>query len=248
MPHFNRLNQQIETASRKFLADIEAWRKLHFHKLKKIVDDYGLEEPEEWINKLKQWALNCSLWPDEGDPKHRLKRGAQHWQTRAFMWTSRLKADLVKLIHERTTLTRQRLELYTKLDLRYSSSLPDLVDKVQTLNLELHHIVIDDINKYHKAISLRESIDVFINQITDEIATTEKPLDLLLSDQTKSDFTSKLLKLRNEIDENLSSLSLIKRYLDWAAQEPYVAEVIRYLDKADAILTHTTNQIRKQNK
>ncbi len=247
MPHFNRLNQQIETASRKFLADIEAWRKLHFHKLRKIVDEYGLEEPDEWISELKEWALNCSLWPDEGEPQHRLKRGAQHWQTRAFMWTSRLKVDLVRLIHERTTLTRQRLDLYTKLDLRYSSRLPDLLDKVQNLNLELHHIVIDNINKYHQAISLRESIDAFINQITNEIATTEKPLDLMLSDQSKSDFTNKLLKLRNEIDENLSSLSLVKRYLDWAAQEPYVAEVIRYLDKADAILTHTTNQVRKQN-
>lgn len=246
MAHFNILNQQIETASRKFLADIETWRKQYFHELKTIVDDYGIEEPDEWLEKLRHWAEKCYLWPGKDEPQHRLKRCPQHWQTRAFIWTTKLKRDLVMLIHERTTLTRQRITLYQQLDLRYSSALPELVEEIQKYNLELNEIDISTPPKYHKAINLREKIDNLLNLMTQEVLETEKPLDLMLSDASKSEQTTKLLKIRAESDENLSALSLVKRYLDWAANEPYIAEVIRYLDKADAIMTHTTNQLSRK--
>ena len=87
---------------------------------------------------------------------------------------------------------------------------------------------------------------MLISKISDEISTTEKPLDLLLSDPSRQEQTNKLLKLRGEVDNNSSSLSLIRRYIDWASQEPYIAEVVKYLDKADAIMIHMKGQIGKK--
>ncbi len=245
MVHFNKLSQQIENASRKFLADIEGWRKSYFHPLKKLVEDYDTQEPAEWLQSLEEWATSAGIWPSATDPQHRLKRGSSHWQTRAYIWASRLKLDLVHLIHERCTLTKQRLELYQQLGLRYSSVLPSMLDEVQKLNLELHKLEINNPAAYQKSLDLREKIDALINKITDEILTTEKPLDLLISDPSRQEQTNKLLKIRGEIDDNLSSLSLVRRYSDWASQEPYIAEVIKYLDKVDAIMIHTKNQLNK---
>lgn len=248
MGHFSRINQQIENASRKFLADIESWRKKHFHELKQLVDEFGIEEPEEWLDKLEKWAKTCDLWPSESDPQHRLKRSPAHWQMRAFIWTTRLKIDLTRLIHDRTSLSRQQLELYREIGLRYSSTLPNTIENIQTLNLKLHKLNITCPRTYREAMDIRAQIDQLIGSLTEDVLKTEKPLDLLMSDQSKREQTNKLLKLRSEIDDNSSTLSLVRRYLDWASQEPYIAEVIKYLDKTDAIMTHCVNQVRKHKK
>lgn len=241
---FDKLNALIQNASRKFLSDIEAWRKANFHELQQLVEQADLEHPEEWLEKLRQWALKTRLWPNEKEPQNRLSRNPMHWQVRAYLWMMRLKAELTHLVHEHCKLIRQQLEVFDELSLRYSSTLPKLVGEAEQLNISLHKLEIRDHQSHNRAIELRQRIEELFIKIAEEMELADKPLDLLMGDSHKKEQTNKIIKLRSDYDDISATFKLIKTYFDWASHEPYITEVIKYLERADATIIHMQRKLR----
>lgn len=235
--YFDKLNHLIQGASRKFLSDIEEWRKAHFAGLRKLVDDVDKIDAATWKLELHEWLETAQLLDENGNIPLDLPMTPHNWNSRCYLWLTKLKGEFVGLTHQRHAHTSEKIGIYQKLGLGMMlTETTEILQTVEDYAGQLHSVTVNSRSAHDQAVGFKTRIADCYEKLEEEIGRAEKSVDLTTTDPEQQLMIDRLDELRLIIDDIIAAMNLVQNYFDWAANDVYIKEVIMYLDRLEQLM------------